>query len=314
MTFQWPTLLLGLALVPALLALYILAQRRRRAYAARFTNLALLAEVAGKGPGARRHIPPLLFLLSLAALVVGLARPTAVIAVPRDQAAVVLVLDVSGSMAAADLDPSRMAAAQSAAHAFLDALPPEQQVGLVTFHSSAGVAAPLTRDHAAVARAIDTLRPQQSTAIGDGLTLALDQLAARPVEEGGERPPGLVVLLSDGESNAGMPPATASARASAEGVRVHTVGIGQRGATTRVEGGWSVGLDERTLQRIADETGGRYFYAAERSELERIYSDLGSQVRWVEERTEVTALVSAFGTLLMLAGGLLALRWFGRFP
>lgn len=314
MTFQWPTLLLALGLIPVLCALYLAAQRRRRAYAVRFTNLALLGEVVGKGPGVRRHIPPLLFLLSLAALIVSLARPTAVVAVPRDQTAVVLVLDVSGSMAAADLQPNRLAAAKGAAQAFIDALPAEQQVGLVSFSSVASVAAPITRDHGAVGRAIAALASQQSTAIGDGLNLALDQLAQLPADASGQRPPGLVVLLSDGESNAGIAPATAAARARAEGIRVHTVGIGERGAIARINGRTDVGLDEATLQQIATETAGRYFYAAERNELERIYADLGSEVRWVEERTEVTAFASALGAVLMLAGGLLALRWFGRFP
>ncbi len=314
MTFQWPYLLVALALVPALLALYIVAQRRRRAYAVRFTNLALLGAVVGRGPGFRRHIPPLLFLLSLTALLISLARPTAVIAVPRDQTAVLLVLDVSSSMTAGDLQPDRMAAARAAAQTFVEQLPEGMQVGVVSFSSSASVGAPLTHDHAAVGRAIDGLRANGGTAIGEGLNLALDQLAGRPADEGGGRAPGLVVLLSDGESNAGIPPATAAARARAEGVRVHTVGIGQHGATTPIGGRNRVGLDETTLRAVASETGGEYFYAAERGELEAIYGDLGSQVQWVEERTEVTALVSALGTLLLVVGGLLGLRWFGRFP
>ncbi len=133
MTFQWPTLLFALGVIPALLTLYLVAQRRRRAYAVRFTNLALLEEVVGRRPGFRRHIPPLLFLLSLAALLISLARPTAVIAVPRDQTAVLLVLDVSGSMAAADLQPNRMAAAKGAARQFVETLPRGLQVGLVSF-------------------------------------------------------------------------------------------------------------------------------------------------------------------------------------
>ncbi len=314
MTFQWPSLLFSLALVPLLLALYVVAQRRRRTYAARFTNLALLQSVVGRGPGLRRHIPPLLLLLSVTALLLSLARPTAVIAVPRDQAAAVLVVDVSGSMEAGDVQPNRLAAARGAARRFIEASPAGLQIALVSFSTTASVRAPLTTDHAAVARAVDGLALERSTAIGDGLNLALDQLAQRPADEQGRRAPGLVVLLSDGESNAGIPPATAAARARDDGVTVHTVGIGQRGASTQLNGRTRVGLDEQTLQAIAGETGGQYFYAAERAELERIYADLGAQTRWVEERTEVTALVSALGTLLLLVGGLLGLRWFGRFP
>ncbi len=124
----------------------------------------------------------------------------------------------------------------------------------------------------------------------------------------------MVVLLSDGESSAGRPPEGASARAREEGVRVHTVGIGQRGSAPQLNSRQRVGLDETTLRNIAAETGGEYFYAAETAELERIYGDLGSTISWVEERTEVTALVSAFGALLLVLGGLLGLRWFQQFP
>lgn len=311
MTFEWPILLSALGLVPVLLA-----QRRRRAYALRFTNLALLREVAGDGPGLRRHVPPLLFLLGLAALLASLARPHAVIAVPRDQTAVVLVLDVSGSMAADDLQPSRLDAARRAAQAFVAALPRNAQIGLVTFSSAASVRAPLDHDPAAVERALAGLAADGGTAIGDGLGLALDQLAQRRPDASGERAPGLVVLLSDGEQTGGrLAPEDAVERARTEGVTVHTVGIGVRGSAPRVSGGRQrVGLDEATLQRVAETTGGQYFYAAEAGQLERIYADLGSRVSWVEERTEVTALVSGLGALLLLGGGLLSLRWFQRLP
>lgn len=316
MTFEWPWLLASLALIPLLGAFYFLAQRRRRTYAIRFTNLALLQEVAGRGPGLRRHIPPLLFLLGLAAILFGLARPQAVIAVPRDQTAVMLVLDVSGSMAADDLQPNRMVAAQEAAQAFVEALPDNAQVGLVSFSSTARVVVPLVRDRQLVHRAIGGLNSDGGTAIGDGLTLALDQLALRPVDEPGERAPGLVVLLSDGEQTAGRAlPDQAAARAQQEGVTVHTVGIGQRGAMPTIQGSRTrVSLDEVTLRRMAEVTGGEYYYAAESSQLEEIYADLGSRVSWTEELTEVTALANALGTVLLVAGGLLGLRWFQQFP
>ncbi len=316
MTFEWPALLASLGLIPLLLAVYVLAQRRRRAYAVRFTNLALLREVAGRGPGVRRHIPPTLFLLGLVALLVSLARPQAVIAVPRDQAAVLLVLDVSGSMTAGDLRPNRLAAAKQAARAFVDALPDSAEVGVVSFSSSAGVTMPLTRDADAARRAIDGLSAEGGTAIGDGLELALAQLAQRPADERGERAPALVVLLSDGQQTTGRTlPEQAATRARQEGVTVHTVGIGERGAAPRVLGGrLAVGLDEATLQRIAETTGGQYFYAAEASQLERIYADLGSRVSWVEERTEVTALASGLGALFLTMAGLLSLRWSQQLP
>ncbi|MDP8924740.1 MAG: VWA domain-containing protein [Chloroflexota bacterium] len=314
MTFEWPILLYGLALVPLMVGLYVLAQRRRRAYAVRFANLPLLREVAPRRPGFRRHLPPLLFLLGLAALLVSLARPSAVIAVPRDQSSVMLVLDVSGSMAARDLQPDRMAAAKQAARAFVEALPDNAQVGVVSFSSAASVNAPLGRDRDAALRAIDGLRADGGTAIGEGLDLALEQLERRPADAEGRTPPGLVVLLSDGENSVGRPPAEVAARAAQAGIPVHTVGIGQRGAAPRLNNRQSVRLDEATLQAIANATGGSYFYAGEAGELERIYADLGSQVSWVEERTEVTALASALGTLLMVVGGLFGLRWFAQLP
>lgn len=314
MSFEWPFLLYGLTFVPIMVGLYLLAQRRRRAYAVRFANLPLLREVAPRRPGVRRHLPPLFFLLGLAALLVSLARPSAVIAVPRDQASVMLVLDVSGSMSADDLRPDRLVAARQAARAFVEALPDDAQVGLVSFSNAASVRAPLGRDHEGVLRAIGALRPDGGTAIGEGLDLALEQLARRPANADGRTPPGLVLLLSDGENSIGRAPAEVADRAARDGVRVHTVGVGQRGAAPVIGRGQAVRLDEATLRAVAETTGGTYFYAAESGELQRIYSDLGSQVSWVEERTEVTSLVSALGTILMVVGGLFGLRWFAQLP
>jgi Ca-activated chloride channel family protein len=313
MTFEWPLMLFGLALIPVIILLYLLAQRRRRAYAMRFTNLALLQKVAGRAPAWRRHVPSAFYLLGLAALLICLARPMAVVAVPKDQTAVILVMDVSGSMAANDLKPNRMVAAKEAAKAFVDKLPSQLQVGLVSFSTGAGVNAPLTSDRAQVKRAIDSLSANGGTAIGDGLATALDHLDKRPADKDGKRAPAMVVLLSDGASTSGQPPAQASARAKEAGIKVNTVGIGQRGAAPQLSGR-SVPLDEATLRQIAADTGGQYFYAAESAELAQIYSDLGSQVAWVEERTEITALVSALATVFVLLAGLLSLRWAQQLP
>jgi Ca-activated chloride channel family protein len=311
MSFQWPLALLLLVLVPMLIGLYLLAQRRRQRYAVRFTNLALLHAVVGRGPGRRRHIPAALFLLGLVALLTALARPTAVIAVPRDEATIMIVMDVSGSMAADDLQPDRMAAARQAARAFVQALPEYARVGLVSFSTRARVDAAPTSDHTVVLRAIDRLTPDGGTAIGDGLDLALDQLAAAGTAA--KPAPGLVVLLSDGQSSAGISPETAAARAASAHVKVYTVGVGQRGAVPVVHG-QAVRLDEASLREIATTTGATYFYAEESGKLQQIYADLGAQIGWNEERTEITALVSALGTLLVLGGGLLSLRWFQRLP
>jgi Ca-activated chloride channel homolog len=312
-TFEWPMLLWGLIALPALIALYVAAQRRRRNDAVRFTNLALLSQVVTRGPGARRHIPPLLYLLGLAALLVGVARPSAVIAVPRDQATLMLVMDVSGSMSADDVQPNRMHAARQAARAFVEALPPGAQVGLVAFNETAQVQSPPTRDRDTLLAAIDGLTPGGGTAVGEGLHLALDQLTQLPTSEV-SAVPATVVLLSDGESSHGRAPETAAERASRVGVQVHTVGLGQRGVTTLLGGTQPVRLDEAALQAIASATGGQYFYAPEADALEQIYAGLGSLVTLVEERIEVTAVVSALGALLFVTGGLLGFHWLQRFP
>jgi Ca-activated chloride channel family protein len=313
MSFLWPTALIALALVPLLAVVYVWMQQRRRAYAVRFTNLALLREVVGSGPGLRRHVPPLLFLLGMAALLISLARPTLVLAVPRTGADVMLVLDVSGSMNATDLQPTRLGAATSAARQFIDSLPDGARVGVVSFSQGASVVAPLSADKQRAENALQRLTADGGTAIGDGLNAALTQLSQNPADGQAERDPGLVILLSDGESNFGQAPATVAARASQQGVQVDTVGIGQRGTQAFVDR-QPVGLDESTLQNIASTTGGQYFYAADANQLSNIYAQLGSRVTWVQERTEVTALVSGLAAAFFLVAGALSLRWFGRLP
>jgi Ca-activated chloride channel family protein len=308
--------------LPFLVLFYFLVLRRRRAYTLRFTNLNLLSTVVGTKPGVRKHIPPVIYLLGLGILFLSFARPTAVIPVPQKQTTVMLVMDVSGSMDARDLTPNRLQAAKQAAKLLVENLPDDMRIGLVSFSGSASLRAPLTRDHEAVTRALDNLRAGGGTAIGEGLNLALDQLSTRETvtDQNGEaqRVPGIVVLLSDGESNTGMPPAQATARAANENVKVYTVGIGQRGTTATLPGtGGSrqqqqVRLDEATLRDIAKETNGQYYYAAETAELEQIYANLGNQVSWEEERTEITALVSALGTMILVVGAGLSLRWFGQ--
>jgi Ca-activated chloride channel family protein len=325
-------LLWSLALVPILLLLYVVSQRRRRQYAVRFTNLALLREVVGRRPGLRRHVPPLLFLLGLGALLVGLARPTTVVAVPREQADVVLVVDVSESMSARDLSPSRMEAARQAALTFIQALPPTTRVGLVSFATKVRNTTPLTRDRALISTAIRSLDAEGGTAIGDGIAAAVDVLQRGQAEEsaanptvvptpsgatgGGAQPnvAGTIVLLSDGASSAGQPPQQAANRAHLGGIVIHTVGIGQRNTNARARDGGPAELDEPALQQIARTTGGEYFYAAESSELQRIYSSIGSRVSWTEERTEVTALVTALGTCFLIVAGLCSLRWMHALP
>jgi Ca-activated chloride channel family protein len=314
MSFAWPAALLALLLIPALAAAYVWMQGRRKAYALRFTNLALLREVAGAGPGLRRHLPPVFFMLGLTALLVSLARPSMVLAVPRTETDVVLVLDTSGSMVAADLQPNRLAAATSAAKQLIATLPADARVGVVSFSQGASVVSPLTSDRDRAERALDNLTANGGTAIGDGLSAALNQLAQRPTDSAADLTPGLVILLSDGESNFGQPPGTVAAKAREQGVQVDTVGIGQRGAPTYINRQQAVGLDEATLKSIAAMTGGEYYYASDADQLSNIYANLASQTTWVPQRTEVTALASGLGAVLFLTAGALALRWFGRLP
>ncbi len=313
MTFLWPTALAALVLLPVLAGVYVWMQRRRKAYAVRFTNLALLREVVGNGPGFRRHVPAALFLLGLAALLVSLARPTMVLAVPRSGADVMLVLDVSGSMAATDLQPTRLGAATTAAKQFIDGLPDGTRVGVVSFSQGASVVAPLSSDKTRADTALQRLVPDGGTAIGDGLNAALTQLAQSPDNAQGEQDPGLVILLSDGESNFGQSPSNVAALASQQGVQVDTVGIGQRGTQAYVDR-QPVGLDETTLKSIASTTGGQYYYAADANQLADIYQQLSSHVSWVPQKTEITALVSGLAAAFFLVAGALSMRWFGRLP
>ncbi|MDQ6743681.1 MAG: VWA domain-containing protein [Candidatus Dormibacteraeota bacterium] len=315
MSFQSPLLLLALAILPLLAALYVFNQRRRRAYAVRFTNLALLSQVMGKGPGVRRHLPAVLFGLGTLGLLLAMARPTAAISIPRDRASVMLAVDVSGSMAASDVQPSRIEAARAAARTLIDRLPGQAQVGLVSFNGQANVISPPTTDHQAVESALEGLRPGGGTAIGDGLQLAVQQLVqtATP-DQSGKRPPTMIVLLTDGASNTGIPPADAAAQAKAAGIPVETVGIGVRGQTTFLGGRMIDGVDEQALQSISAATGGHYFYAAESGALQDVYGQLGSTFGWKIEKVDLTIPVLAAGTLIVVAGGLLSLRWFRLLP
>ncbi len=309
MRFEWPAMLAALLLVPALVVAYILALRRRKQYTISFTNLDLLKEVAGEQPGIKRHIPPLLFLIGLTALLFALARPMMNINVRRAGASIMLVMDVSYSMNAEDLKPTRFAAAQQSAKQFVQQLPATARVGLVSFSGKANLNAPLTLDHNAVLEAIAGLKLDNGTAIGDGLLNALEHIAAQ-----NQQTPANIILLSDGESSQGYAPLDAATRAQQMQVEVNTVGIGQRGERTQLNANQTVGLDETTLKSIAERTGGQYFYAAEASQLESIYKNLSTSVSLVREPTEVTAIAAGIGALFLVAAALLSLLWFQQFP
>jgi Ca-activated chloride channel family protein len=314
-SFQNPIYLPILILIPALALLYVLAQRRRSTYAVRFTNLDLLASVIGKRPGIRRHVPTALFLLGLTALVLAAAGPVLNLEVARNRASVMLVIDVSGSMDATDVVPSRLEAARSAARTLIGQLPPSAEVGLVSFNTQTTLQSPLTTNHDAVSGALDNLHAGGGTAIGDGIMAALEELnrsvASTPEAS---RPPAIIVLLTDGSSNAGIDSQTAADNARAAGVPVVTVGVGQRGKPTFVRGQQVDGVDEAVLQGIATSTGGKYYYAEQSDQLSKIYSSLGSSFGWQFLRVDILVPMLILGFAVLLVGGFFSLRWFRLFP
>jgi Ca-activated chloride channel homolog len=315
MTFLNPVFLSILVLIPALALLYVFAQRRRGAYAVRFTNLDLLASVVGKRPGIRRHVPTALFLIGLTGLILAAAHPVLNLEVARNRANVMLVIDVSGSMQATDVLPTRLEAARSAGTKLLQQLPANAQVGLVSFNSAASLVTPLTGNRDTVSAALGSLRPNGGTAIGEGISAALEELAkANAATPGTSKPPAMIVLLTDGSSNAGIDPQVAAARAKAAAVPVVTVGIGSRDQPTFVRGQRVDAVDEAALQSIATTTGGKYYYAEAAGQLSQIYSSLGSSFGWQFLRVDILVPMLLVGTLVLLVGGFLSMRWFRLFP
>ena len=294
MSFVWPAALASLALVPLLAAAYVLVQRLRNRYAVRFTNVDLLANVVERSPGWRRHVPPALALAALAALLLALARPQATVAVPRDDASIALALDVSGSMMATDVPPTRLEAAKDAAATFLDALPERFKVGLVSFSVTATSLAEPTEDREEIRRLVEELEPHTGTAIGDAIATALDlaptdgddETATADDDEG--RPRFAILLLSDGAT--GISTDEAIELAQEAGVAIYTVALGTDEGTVEVPNQLGelqtvdVAPDRETLREIAGHTGGRYFDAPTEEDLKAVYEEIGSQVAFEEEK------------------------------
>lgn len=315
MSFQSPLLLVGLVAIPLLIGLYLASQKRRQTYTVRFTNLALLNQVVGKGPGFRRHLPAILFIAGLAGLLISMARPQATIRIPKGQTSVILAVDVSGSMAATDVQPTRIDAAIAAGRTLIDKLPGNAQVGLVIFNAQAQVIAPLTSDKGSVKDALGTLSPGGGTAIGEAIQASVAQLASI-VDPNGPKSQNYarVILLTDGSSNTGIDNMTAAGQASRAHIPVDTIGVGSRNQTVMVQGIAVDGVDEQALQQISSATGGKYYFAADEGQLNKIYSDLGSHIGWVTSKVDLTIPVLALGTLILVIGGLFSLRWFRLLP
>ena len=321
-------LLLG---VVALAATYIGMQARRSRYAVRFTNLALLDKVAPKRPGWRRHLPALLVLLALTAMVGAFAQPARMARVPRERATIIVAIDTSLSMQATDVEPSRLVAAQVAANEFVAGLPDRLNVGLVTFNGIAKVAVPPTKNRDELHAAIDQLRLGERTAIGEAIFASLDAIgidttdpgtdAGDPTEDGdeaGEDPvPARIVLMSDGSTTVGRPDAQAAAAAKRAGVPVSTIAFGTPYGTIELEGQEgpiSVAVNPEALAAIANTTGGTAFTAETGAELQEVYRDIGSSVGYTTEQRDITTTFVGVALVFLFAAAVLSQLWFSRLP
>ncbi|HEV3480204.1 MAG TPA: VWA domain-containing protein [Gaiellaceae bacterium] len=320
MTFEWPLVLLALLVIPLVVVLYVLRERRRTAVAAGFANPALLPNVIDRAPGRLRHVPLILLLLGLTAVVVGAARPHATVNVKREEATVVLVVDVSRSMKAKDVEPTRLDAARGAAKEFVRDVPEKFRVGVVSFATRAVVGVIPTEDRSLVDDALDNLAPGEGTAIGDAVALAA-QLGRRQKADDGSAPPRSVLLISDGARDGGaLAPQAAARRAKRLGVPVYTVLIGTPNGVVEetLTGGFRqlirVPPNPDTLREIARLSGGEFFTAADAEGLERVHEDLGSRLGTREESREVGDYFAGGAAAFLLAGGALSALWFRRVP
>jgi Ca-activated chloride channel homolog len=319
MTFEWPLVLLGLLVVPLLIALYVVRERRRTAFAAGFANPALLPNVTDRAPGRRRHVPLILLLLGLSAIVLGVARPHATVSVKREEATIILAVDVSRSMKAKDVAPTRLDAARNAAKAFLRDVPERFRVGVVSFATRAVVGVAPTENRSLVEASLDNLAPGEGTAIGDAVALSV-QVGERRRTDGGA-PPRSVLLISDGTRDGGaVAPQAAARRAKRLGVPVYTVLVGTENGVVEetLTGGFRqmirVPPSPDTLREIARLSGGEFFTATDAEGLQRVYEDLGSRLGTRKESREVGDYFAGGAAAFLLAGGALSALWFRRVP
>ncbi len=312
MRFEQPLWLWLLILVAALIAAYLVAQRRRSKYAVRFATLPMLEKVAPKRPGWRRHAPAVAFLAALTVLTIAIARPVADIRVPRERATIVVAMDVSNSMAATDVAPNRFEVAQQAAVEFVQELPDKFNVGLVSFARTATVVAPPSTNHQAAVDAINGLELTDSTAIGDAVLTSLQAVRTIDPED---PPPSRIVLLSDGGNTSGSPVDEAAEAAVQAGVPVSTIAYGTAEGTVNIEGrDIPVPADTEALQSLADATSGEAYAAESDEQLRDVYSDLQSSIGWTTEPREITNLVAGIALVAALLAALASLLWFSRLP
>lgn len=348
MTFLWPQFLWLLLAIPLLIAVYVWLLRRKKKMALRYASLSIVREAMGKGQSLRRHIPLLLFLLAIAAMLMAASRPFAVVSLPSQRETIILAMDVSGSMRATDVLPSRLVASQSAAKAFLADLPRGVRVGIVAFAGTAAVVQQPTLSREDLVAAIDKFQLQRGTAIGNGIMMALAELFPdagidlASMQYGRERQRGTsldhalkpgsdarkeftpvapgsyasaaIILLTDGQRTTGVDSLDAAKVAADRGVRIYTVGVGTVEGETIGFDGWSmrVRLDEETLKGIARATQAEYFYAGTAADLKKVYETLSSRLTVEKRETEVSGLLALAAAALSLVSAALSLLWFNR--
>ena len=349
MTWLWPEMLWLLLLVPAVVAAYLVLLRRKKKSALRYASLSIVKDAARTPASAlRRHVPPLMFLAAFTLMILAIARPAAVVTLPSQHETVILSMDVSGSMRATDVKPSRIAAAQEAARAFVAEQPKTTRIGVVSFAATASVVQSPTHSREDILAAIERFQLQRGTAVGSGILVALkmifpdaefDLRSSNPRREAARAspldpakatdkaagkdaktvPPGsyssaAIILLTDGQTTTGPDPIESARMAADRGIRVYTVGIGTQNGETIGAEGWSmrVRLDEQSLKTIANLTQGEYFYAGTATDLQKIYKNLNTKLFFEQKETEISALFAAAAAGLALVSGLLSLLWFNR--
>jgi Ca-activated chloride channel family protein len=345
MTFLWPETLWLLLLVPAAVIAYVLLLRKKKKTALRYASLSLIKNAMGAGQRLRRHVPPLLFLVALTLMLIAIARPAAVVTLPSQHETVILSMDVSGSMRATDVKPSRIVAAQEAARAFVAEQPKTTRIGVVSFAATASVVQSPTHSREDILGAIERFQLQRGTAVGSGILVALKMIfpdaefdlrsfnprreapkaaaldPSRPADKAAPKPvpagsyaSAAIILLTDGQTTTGPDPIESARIAADRGVRVYTVGIGTQGGETIGAEGWSmrVRLDEESLKTIANLTRAEYFYAGTATDLQKIYKNLNTKLFFEQKETEITAIFVAAAAVLALVSGLLSVLWFNR--
>jgi len=345
MTFLWPEMLWLLLIVPALIAGYFYILRRKQESAVKYASLTMVKQAIGAGHRFRRHIPPLLFLIAVIAMIVAIACPAAIVLLPSQYQTIILAMDVSGSMRATDVQPNRLAAAQAAAKAFVAEQPSNVRIGVVSFAATASVVQSPTQSREDIVTAIDRFQLQRGTAIGSGIIVSLATIfpdagidvssfiygrggsRGVPIDQAGkpDKPPlkpvapgsytsAAIILLSDGQRTTG-PDSIEAARLAADlGVRVFTVGFGTQSGETIGFEGWSmrVRLDEETLKTIANLTRGEYFYAGTANDLKKVYQVLNSKFLLEKKPMEISSLFAGAAALIAVTSALLSLLWFHR--